>query len=248
VWTSPDGFSWSRSILGEAGYGGPASLLYGVTVGGPGLVAVGYEFSMDGEGGGVIWTSPDGFSWSRLADDEAISDGGSLFGVVAGGPGLVAVGGDWQGGDVVPAVWTSSDGLVWSRVPHDESVFGSGGMMWSVTAGGPGLVAIGGAPPYVAASAAVWISPDGFTWSQSQVPALSSDVSGSGGGSAMMAAAAGGPGLVGVGWEGRAGWGLVPVGDYGSEVNAAVWVSPPPGWRLPEYSRTLAHPRCVEVA
>jgi hypothetical protein len=49
------------------------------------------------------------------------------------------------------AVWTSVDGIIWTRVPHDEAVFGEGvgfgsegfqGMN-SVTAGGPGLVAVG---------------------------------------------------------------------------------------------------------
>jgi hypothetical protein len=46
--------------------------------------------------------------------------------VVAGGPGLVAVGHDDAGEDEDAAVWTSPDGLVWSRVPHDEAVFGGG--------------------------------------------------------------------------------------------------------------------------
>jgi hypothetical protein len=64
--------------------------------------------------------------------------------VIAGGPGLVAVGherlGDWD-----TAVWTSADGITWSRVPHDEAVFGGEGdqRMASVIAGGPGLVVVG---------------------------------------------------------------------------------------------------------
>ena len=42
-------------------------------------------------------------------------------------------------------MWTSADGITWSRVPHDESVFGGAltQEMNSVTAGGPGLVAVG---------------------------------------------------------------------------------------------------------
>ena len=47
------------------------------------------------------------------------------------------------GSDAV--VWTSPDGVIWSRVPHDEAIFGGDGLqaMSSVTAGGPGLVAVG---------------------------------------------------------------------------------------------------------
>ena len=60
--------------------------------------------------------------------------------------------------------------LAWERVPHDEAVFGGEGYqsMWSVAAGGPGLVAIGsdrvsdGGPD----NAAVWTSPDGLAWTR----------------------------------------------------------------------------------
>ena len=69
------------------------------------------------------------------------------------------------------AVWTSVDGIVWSRVPHDESVFGvSSPAMFSVTAGGPGLVAVG-FPGYGSSSSAVWTSVDGIVWSRVPGPA-----------------------------------------------------------------------------
>ena len=57
----------------------------------------------------------------------------------AGGPGVVAVGSDGQGEDVVAAVWTSPDGITWSRVPLDEAVFGGTAdqVTLGVTAGGP---------------------------------------------------------------------------------------------------------------
>jgi len=61
----------------------------------------------------------------------------------------VAVGTEQTSGqDAV--VWTSSDGITWSRVPDDEAVFGGTdrpdlNRQWmnGVTAGGPGLVAVG---------------------------------------------------------------------------------------------------------
>ena len=88
-------------------------------------------------------------------------------------------------------MWTSVDGNTWNRVPHDEAVFGGGGnpAMLSVTAGGPGLVAVGrsnsGTP--------VWTSNDGITWSR--VPDGDSMRYG-----VLRSVTSGGPGLVAVGW------------------------------------------------
>ncbi len=140
--------TWSRVLAGEGiGYGTMSS----VTVGGPGLVAVGSAAN-----DGAVWTSPDGIIWSRVPHDEAVFGGGGVQGmssVTAGGPGLVAVGWDGLGGDDNAAVWTSPDGIIWSRVPHDEAAFGEaeGAGMLSVTFGGPGLVAVGN-------NAVVWVA------------------------------------------------------------------------------------------
>jgi hypothetical protein len=75
-------------------------------------------------GESVALYSSDGFSWER---SEFLDTGMNLRGVVAGGPGFVAVG-SWcdPTGDVCmanPAVWTSSDGVEWARVASDETVF-----------------------------------------------------------------------------------------------------------------------------
>ena len=177
VWTSVDGITWSRIPHDESVFGreGDQEMsdqeMSGVTVGGPGLVAVGsdglgalgpYLRTRPGGAGSrhaAVWTSTDGITWSRVAHDEAVFGGGGMRSVTAGGPGLVAVG---VGDTSVAAVWTSVDGITWSRVPHDEAVFG-GGEMNSVTAGGPGLVAVGVGGTGVAA---VWTSADGLTWSR----------------------------------------------------------------------------------
>jgi hypothetical protein len=66
-----------------------------------GLVAVGSEES-GGEVDAAVWTSPDGLTWCRVSHDEAVFSGldyQSMFGVVVGGPGLVAVGESNTGGD-----------------------------------------------------------------------------------------------------------------------------------------------------
>ena len=82
-------------------------------------------------------------------------------------------------------MWTSSDGVNWSRVPYDEAVFG-GAVMFSVTDGGTGLVAVGQTDPndevrwvdtdegnlapvtvrQADPNPAVWTSGDGITWSR----------------------------------------------------------------------------------
>ena len=170
-----------------------------VTAGGPGLVAVG----SDGHSGepdnrpfdepaadAAVWTSPDGFTWSRVPHDEAVFGGAGeqrMLSVTSGGPGLVAVGTVSAGTNefepnLDAAVWTSPDGITWSRVPHDRTVFAASdcrgfcdGERWvdgyevmrSVTVGGPGLVAVGlSGFGQTGWDAAVWTSPDGITWSR----------------------------------------------------------------------------------
>ncbi len=153
-------------------------------------------------GGDTVWTSVDGVLWSRVPHDENVFGGAEMVSVTAGGPGLVVVGGD--------TVWTSVDGTSWSRVPYDESVFG-GASINSVTVGGPGLVAVG----EVNSDAAVWTSVDGFTWSR--VP-HDEAVFGGPNHQVMNSVTAGGPGLVAVGSDGV-------FGEYGNDLNAAVWTS-----------------------
>jgi hypothetical protein len=244
VWTSVDGFTWTRVPDDEEVFGGPGEQrMISVTVGGPGLVAVGSERRFEGQGNAVVWTSVDGFTWTRVPHDEEVFGGQNeqrMLSVTAGGPGLVAVGSDGHPIDrydielaADAAVWTSPDGLTWSRVPHDEAVFGGPGeqQMNSVTAGGPGLVAVGSSeeekvgpddaadePADVNHDAAVWTSPDGLTWSRVPhdeavfaVSHSSEDLT-----EIMLSVTAAGPGLVAVGYgsDDQCGW------------DAAVWTSP----------------------
>jgi hypothetical protein len=241
VWTSLDGFTWSRVPHDEDVFGGEGEQrMVSVAAGGLGLVAVGFDRPAEqGEGNAAVWTSPDGFVWSRVPHDESVFGGESrqmMLSVTTGGPGLVAVGSDGHpyDEDDAPddesaqdaAVWTSLDGFTWSRVPHDESAFGGSGeqRMVSVAAGGPGLVAVGSVTgehqtgPYEKTDAAVWTSPDGFTWSRVPHDAAVFATSGDLGDmhEQMLGVIAGGPGLVAVGTD---------AGDQcGSD--SAVWTSP----------------------
>ncbi|NNF52998.1 MAG: hypothetical protein HKN03_01005 [Acidimicrobiales bacterium] len=211
--------SWSRVPHHEAAaFGGEGEQgMSSVTVGGPGLVAVGWE-----NGYAAVWTSADGLSWSQVAHDEAVFGGRDtqMRSVSVGGPGLVAVG--WEDEvldeDAEPsaAVWTSVDGSTWSRVPHDEDVFGAA-LMTSVTAGGPGLVAVGMTTPGGDGNAAVWTSDDGFNWTR--VP-HDETVFGGVDRQVIHDVTVGGPGLVAVGNDGGRGW-----WDNNPGNNAAVWTS-----------------------
>jgi hypothetical protein len=208
VWTSVDGITWSRVPHDDDVFGGMREQWIGsVTVGGPGLVAVGgagqlsgFDDNPDGIGGSAaVWTSVDGITWSRVPHDEAVFGGPGeswMNDVTPGGPGLVAVGisgRNEEEGVAAAAVWTSVDGISWSRVPHDEAVFG-GAAMTGVTFGGPGLVAVGSN-----GDAVVWTSVDGITWSR--VPGDDA-VFGGAGDQEPHSVTVGGPGLVAVGMEG----------------------------------------------
>ena len=231
VWASVDGLTWSRVPLDEAALGGArGQWMNSVTVGGPGLVAVGSDGRF-----AAVWTSVDGVTWSRVPHDEAVfggADNQGMNSVTVGGPGLVAVG--WVendgeiNGDGAAAVWTSVDGVTWLRVPHDEAALGGAGFqgMSSVTVGGPGLVAVGvGAGRMTVdeghvdweVKAAVWTSVDGVTWSR--VP-HDEAVFGGVGGQGMRSVTVGGPGLVAVGFD-------QPGDDVpsGRARDAAVWTS-----------------------
>jgi len=213
VWISPDGISWTRVPDDESVLSGDGvQWMWSVTAEGPGLVAVGTDWSGTDA---AVWTSPDGISWSRVPDDEAVFGGDGeqeMRGVTAGGPGLVAVGSDWCCGDGDAAVWASRDGISWFRVSHDEAVFGGDGNQWisGVTVGGPGLVAVGWDFSGGDRDAAVWTSPDGISWTL--IPDDEA-VFGGEGDQGMVSVTGGGPGLVAVGWDG------------GIDV-MAVWTSP----------------------
>jgi hypothetical protein len=201
VLTSPDGVTWSRVPHDETVFGGGDMSMRSVTVGGPGLVAVGWDGGILADTPDVdaaVWTSVDGVTWSRVPHDEEVFGAAFMNSVTAGGPGLVAVGMDGPWGDGDAAVWTSVDGITWNRVPHDEAVFGGvdSQVIHDVTAWGSGLVAVGndgGRGPWdnnPENNAAVWTSLDGVNWSR---------VLGLGANPVMLSVTAGGPGLVAVG-------------------------------------------------
>ena len=213
--------TWSRVPHDDAAFSGRSEVwnddvivlelsMSDVAVGGPGLVAVGMEEWPDvGTPSAIapsdvaVWTSVDGTAWTRLPHNEAEFGRADVGGLIAGGPGLIAVGSR----KVVPGVvndavvWTSPDGITWSQVPHDEAVFGSAKMN-SVTPFGSGYVAVGGTGTgqIRSGNAVAWTSPDGVTWTRA--PHIEKTTAGSTGQEGMSQVAAGSAGsLVAVGWE-----------------------------------------------
>jgi hypothetical protein len=119
----------------------------------------------------AVWFSADGLEWSRVIDPDGLAAEGwqTLSAVVAGGPGLVAVGTSAPGVHKDDAaVWTSIDGLDWIRVPDEAGVFTGAGdyQMVDVVVGGPGVVTVGSVSSLDGGIAAVWTSPDGVAWSR----------------------------------------------------------------------------------
>lgn len=172
VWTSVDGIVWTRSPQDDATLGGSFQSdlhMADVAVGGPGLVAVGTDRSGP-DADAAVWTSVDGLSWTRVPHDEIVFGGSGnqlLNSVIAGGPGLVAVGAE-RSASQQAVVWTSVDGLTWTRVPPDESGRLDAGQMNSVAVTDSGLVAVGwvGWVGGTNSEAAVWTSVDGIDWSR----------------------------------------------------------------------------------
>ena len=102
---------------------------------------------------------------------------------------------------------------LWTRLAVDEAVFGGPGgqVVRGVARGDAGVVAVGYDDSGGELDAAVWVSPDGATWTR--IP-HDEEIFGGAGSQVMWAVAAGGPGLVAVGSD-----------DSGGDQDAAVWTS-----------------------
>ncbi len=175
VWTSPDGTDWTRLIVPSFGGTGDQAILGGATLGGD-VVAVGLATTATGDRDAAAWVGTSG-GWSRVQD---ISLGGpgdqQITAIVAGGPGLVAVGSDNAGGNVEAAVWTSADGRSWQRVSaaHLPSASPGDRSMSTVTLVGSALVAGGSSDTGDGRSiGAIWFSADGTSWTRQPADAAS---------------------------------------------------------------------------
>lgn len=100
-------------------------------------------------------------TWGVVTDRDLSTSQGEIRDVVAGGPGLVAVGSGSNGSARGPAtIWTSTDGEEWDPVPLEGGA--AMGRLTSVAAAPAGFVAVGG--ECCPDRAAVWTSQDGLAW------------------------------------------------------------------------------------
>ncbi len=177
AWVSDGAGGWNRAPdgpdLGNAS-GSGGSDMTAVAWGQGKWVAGGAEWNESVGQDGVTWTSPDGLNWSRATLPDA---GLGIMGLVAGGPGFVAVGSSESvEGDMMPGahvgIWTSVDGTIWTRVP-DGPIFANSTIS-AVVSGGPGLVAVGSTidpiDPNGVFFPAIWTSADGLTWTKEATP------------------------------------------------------------------------------
>lgn len=179
IFASNDGVTWTRLAEDDPALTMGAVLIYGITGGGPGLVAVGLGCEDDTApctAHPTVWTSVDGTSWTRSAPDPAIfGESGAMMDVAATDYGIVAAG---HIGELGPddayftrsSVWLSADGAEWSRVWEagldDASASPSSSGFFALTVGPDGLiVGVGEAENEDSELvAAVWVSIDGRDW------------------------------------------------------------------------------------
>lgn len=195
---------WSSVDMGPpASYRGPVSPPFYVVRGGPGLVAI--SAAVGGGNAPSVWVSADGRNWQyKPLDRPSFANVSRLSAPALGKHGLVMVGtaqgAPSSGHAPLPqgVVWTSTTGLSWQRIPTPGTVF-QGASLSSVTAGGPGYVAVGtvqtrpSPTPTTNYRSAIWVSSDGARW----YPA--SDAGPRFRAAFITDVAAGGPGLVAVG-------------------------------------------------
>jgi hypothetical protein len=101
-------------------FGGPHAIATNDAAALPGTaLLVGQWDGPTGRYGAAVWTSPDGVTWHRDADDPALASAPgeqtSALGAAAGPTGFLAVGDTLHGAQLTPVVWTSPDGGAWHR-------------------------------------------------------------------------------------------------------------------------------------
>jgi hypothetical protein len=198
AWVSTDLVHWTKAPV-QASFGGAE--FGGIAAGPDGFVAIGFD-----NGGQAVWTSPDGLTWTAVADEAALPrDSAFPSGIVYRSGRFVMVGRVEQ----EAAVWTSADGRRWTR----SKPAGAGDGLSFIAVGSSGLLTLASGGPLVEVAPGDFrgpivplISSDGVTWKAGVAsPALFG---------ASLAAVVAAPG------------GYVASGTVGLDPPAHLWTSP----------------------
>ncbi len=174
IWTSPDGLAWTQQPWNGAVFGGAGDQeVMGLSAGGPGAVAVGYSAvstGVDRDYTALVWTSPDGVTWTRTQSSADALAGGRLTSIMRWGPGLVAGGSVTQQDEdttirfMTAGIWESGDGITWSRtlLPRQDEENLDDLTVRDMALFRGGLVAVGTDEPFGGPTArgAIWVSPE----------------------------------------------------------------------------------------
>lgn len=166
VWTSLDGTTWARAApIGEVDDRPTTQRMSGIAASDSLIVAVGSEQRV-GRTTSAVWSSTNGVDWRPVVHSRSAFESGrvSMADIAHGVEGFVAVGQDRGPSDGV--VWFSADGNGWQRIPDDPEVFGRDNVAINAVIARPegGFVAVG--DNFTTGNGAVWLSPDGMTWSR----------------------------------------------------------------------------------
>lgn len=141
-----------------------------------GWVALGTRF-----GGSVLWTSPDGRTWTRQPNVPAFGPKDRVNRVAGTRSGFVAVGANSARGDftdATPVVWLSPNGRNWERLAGNQLNMSAGGgtlSLLNVAVNGDIVIAQGirvKNPKKPLPLSVVWRSADGGrTWQETPIPA-----------------------------------------------------------------------------
>ena len=171
AWFSPDARTWTRAKVAD-GIGRTMDQVVATDTGFVAIGEAGYDFHGGFGAGTAIWTSPDGRTWTRLADKAAPPRGTALGSIVAGGVGFLATASfEYSQGVEVPprqpltaGIWRSNDAIHWTPIPGAPLGVGQ------IVRVPDGFVAFGTGYTGDVAHPVSWRSRDGRTWTPVEVP------------------------------------------------------------------------------
>jgi hypothetical protein len=161
AWTSRDGAAWSSHAVPTLGTSGVAERMTTVIAAPDGYLAGGSVGPETLDRHVRFWRSPDGATWTTVADDQTAFENAEVQSIVWTGSGFVAVG--LLGTAVQPigsVAWTSADGDHWMRI--DSPDLATGRVAAITLAPDGGLTAVGS--DLDRHEARVWTSSDGRAW------------------------------------------------------------------------------------